>query len=257
MMKIFWGLALALAAVIALPAQACEYLVNGDSQPSEVHELCSTPTPVDQTITLGTVYSGNLPTGAGPWLTARLYAPSVDDTSADLTLTAGLGGADTVLGESGSNDLAGWSFYFGQAITSIAFVGGTPASSVLYGYDFSTGTVPGAFNLGFGWSAGSGFGPGDIATYDISFAAPFSAVAGDTIVANADGWLSAAYVQNIGGASCSAWIVAGNGRGADGSSPCMSTPPPQPNVPEPSGLGMFGLGALLLGGFVGLRRRMA
>jgi MYXO-CTERM domain-containing protein len=72
---------------------------------------------------------------------------------------------------------------------------------------------------------------------------------GNPFVENAGGWSSVAHVQGISGNDCSGWIVSGTGGGADGGSPCTHI------VPEPAGHGVFGLGVLLVGLFVGLRRR--
>jgi hypothetical protein len=60
--------------------------------------------------------------------------------------------------------------------------------------------------------------------------------------------------QGITG-GCSGWIVAGDGSGASGDGPCGNTPPPPHDVSEPARLGVFGLGVLLIGGFLGWRRR--
>jgi len=73
--------------------------------------------------------------------------------------------------------------------------------------------------------------------------------------ANNGGWYSYAHVQGLIG-GCSGYIVSGNGTLGEQDGPCTNTPPPN-NVPEPAGLGMFGLGAMLIGLFIGLRRRYA
>jgi len=74
------------------------------------------------------------------------------------------------------------------------------------------------------------------AIYDLTFD---SALSGDPFVANGDGWSSVAHVQGIGPSGDSGWIVAGG--------PVV--------VPEPAELGLFGVGALVIGLFAGLRRR--
>jgi len=79
-------------------------------------------------------------------------------------------------------------------------------------------------------------GAGDSAIYDLTFD---SALSGDPFVANGDGWSSVAHVQGIGPSGDSGWIVAGG--------PVV--------VPEPAELGLFGVGALVIGLFAGLRRR--
>lgn len=98
---------------------------------------------------------------------------------------------------------------------------------------------------------------GDVAVYTISFntALADSPFAPTPIGKNKKGgWLSAAHVQGIGTAGCSGWIVSGGGQGASGDDgKCTGTPPI--SVPEPSVLGMFGLGTLVLGLFAGLGRR--
>jgi len=63
-----------------------------------------------------------------------------------------------------------------------------------------------------------------------------------------------AHIQGIGTkGDCSGWIVSGDGTVAEGSGPCAD--PSLVTVPEPGKLGMFGLGLLIAGLFLGLRRR--
>ena len=61
----------------------------------------------------------------------------------------------------------------------------------------------------------------------------------------------AGHVQGLVG-GCSGYIVSGNGTPGEQDGPCM---PPPTTVPEPAGLGVFGLGVVLIGLFIGLRRR--
>jgi MYXO-CTERM domain-containing protein len=87
---------------------------------------------------------------------------------------------------------------------------------------------------------------GDTATYDLTF---LNLLTGNPFVENDSRWSSVAHVQGIIG-NCSGWIVSGDGTGAEGSGPCHNV-----TAPEPGKLGMFGLGLLFVGLFLGLRRR--
>lgn len=257
MTRILWALALVVAVFVALPAQACYYAVGA------LHPLggCGPVPPPHEwfsdTFDLGTVYTGQNPDGTGPWLTAT-FTSYWHTTTGTLTLTSHLDGTDSVQGQEHPQAIDGWAFYVNQNISSIVFVSGTQASTALWslhGTGIGTGPVPGLFDLAFGWSSGNPFVAGDTAVYTLNFANWLSA--DPFLPTNLAGWHSAAFVQGIGGSSCSAWIVAGDGAGADGGVPCIGATPPQAGVPEPNELAMFGFGTLLLGGFAGLRRRRA
>ena len=204
-----------------------------------------------QTIDLGTVYTGYTPDGAPWWLQATFTYDGSSDTGT-LDLTANLQDADFV----GSGGFNGLGFNLaGNTLSSVSFVSGTQASSV----NTNSYTAPpagmGTFNLNFQWNAMNRFNGSDTAEYTLTFADMLTA---SPFVANADGWTAYAHVQGItnaaGGATCSGWIVNDDGTGTVGaqSGMCGGT---THNVPEPGVLGMFGLGVLLIGGFLGWRRR--
>lgn len=207
-------------------------------------------TPISTTLNLGTVYTGNIPDGAGPWLTAT-FTSNTGSTTGTLTLQANLTDSDFV---KGANDkVAGWAFYLSLVPTSATCEVGGTCGSVNYGstFDANTGPVSGIFNLLFTWSANE-FNGNHSATWDLTFANPLTS---SPFGENASLWSSVAHVQGITGANgqtCSGWIVSGQGTGADGGTPCIEPPT---NVPEPGALGMFGLGVGVIGLFLGLRRR--
>ena len=228
MKKVIPILLWAVVASVALPASA-------------------TPTPISVTINLDTVYAGNTPDGLAPWLTASFT--STGSSTGTLTLMSNLSSTDFLQGLNNSNSTVGWAFYLNQALYVINCTSGTCAdNNVFFGGSYNSGPVPGGFNLAFGWSSGNRFASGDSAVYDLTFA---NSLTGNPFVKNANGWSSVAHVQGIY-PNCSGWIVSGDGTGANGDGPCTGTPPP--TVPEPGVLGMFGLGVLLIGLFVGLRR---
>lgn len=207
-------------------------------------------TPISTTIDLGTVYAGNTPDGSAPWLKAT-FTSTTGSTTGTLTLTSNLSASDFLQGLNSKKSTIGWAFYLDQSLASLTCASGICAdNNVLFGGNYNSGPVPGGFNLAFGWSSGNRFAAGDSAVYDLTFA---NALTGNPFTGNDSGWWSVAHVQGITG-GCSGWIVSGDGSGADGSGPCSSTPPPH-NVPEPAALGMFGFGVLLIGAFLGLRRR--
>ncbi|MFC5526226.1 PEP-CTERM sorting domain-containing protein [Rhodanobacter ginsengisoli] len=220
---------LALAAIVSMPALAV---------PS-----------ISATIDLDTVFAGNIPDGAAPWLTAT-FTSEQGSHSGTLTLISNTYGSDFLQGLNSKKSTIGWTFYLSQTITGIDCTSGTCADNgaAWNAGGFNSGPVPGVFNLAFGWSSGNRFESGDSVVYDLTFA---SALTGDPFVLNESDWLSAAHVQGIIG-GCSGWIVSGTGR-AQGGTPCTTTFTEV--VPEPAELGMFGLGLLLTGLFVGLRRR--
>ncbi len=226
---------LALAAAMAMPALAF-----------------GSPTTISATMNLDTVFTGSIPDGSAPWLTAD-FTSDVGSSRGTLTLTSHLSGPDFVQGLSSSRSTIGWAFYLDQAVSgSISCTSGTCADNALWNAGgFNSGPVRSVFNLAFGWSSGNRFQSGSSAVYDLAFA---KALTGNPFAANRSDWLSVAHVQGITG-GCSGWIVSGSGD-AQGGSPCTLTPlvPPQ-TVPEPGELGLFGLGLLAIGLFVGLRRR--
>lgn len=209
--------------------------------------------PIATTISLDTVYVGGTPDGTAPWLTAE-FTSSVGSTTGTLVLTSHT--PNFVQGLNSPKAVIGWGFYLDQGISDLVCAndGGNCAdNNSLYNPDsFNTGPVPGIFNLGFGWSSGSRFVGGDSATYNLTF---LNALTGNPFVENAFGWSSVAHVQGITsvtGDCVSGWIVSGNGDVATDNGSC-TTPPVV--VPEPGELGMFGLGLLFAGLFLGLRRR--
>jgi hypothetical protein len=219
--------------------------------------LPSHATPISTTIKLDTVFTGNTPDGVPPWLIAT-FTSSTGSTTGTLTLASALHDSDFLQGLNSSKGALGWGFFLDAGIVSMTCASSPTnncASNVLSGGGYNAGPLGKSWNLAFGWH-GSRFDGSDTAVYTITFN---SALTDSPFVANADGWLSVAHVQGITGSpeSCSGWIVAGDGHGAAGDGPCTGAPPPPPptNVPEPSVLGMFGLGALMIGLFAGRRRR--
>lgn len=240
MFKSMLVLGFGLVALIAFPAHARPDSGGGGDDASSI----------STTINLGTVYTGDLPSGAAPWLKAE-FSSTVGASTGTLTITSGLTGTEKVQGLESSKAAVGLAFHLTQAVNGIGYVSGTQAQMALYASSFNAGPVPGAYNLAFGWSSGNTFGAGDQVVYTLNFTGPLT---NDPFKPNEDGWAAVAHIQDIDGSSCSGWIVAGNGDGADGGTPCATT---HPSVPEPAGLGVFGFGVLLVGAFVGLRRRVA
>lgn len=215
----------------------------------------ATPT----TISLNQVWTGNTPDGTPAWLVATF--DQTGSNTGTLTLTSHLDGSDFLQGLESSNSAIGWAFFVNQAVTGISCTSGDCANSnsgfnaitITKGKPkggFNAGSVPGGFNLAFGWDVGNRFLDGSSAIYQLTFSSPFT---GSPITYNTDGWSSVAHVQGIGpNGSCSGWIVAGNGTDAQGGTACGGPPV---SVPEPAELGVFGFGLLLIGTFLGLRRR--
>ncbi|HEY9112347.1 MAG TPA: hypothetical protein VIM92_11315 [Rhodanobacteraceae bacterium] len=200
--------------------------------------------PVSQTINLDQVFTGNTPDGPAPWLTAT-FTYDVGSTTGTLVLQSNLSDSDFVQGAMG---VTGWGFNIDQTLASFNCTSGTCADTVLTS-GVNSGPVPGGFNLGFGWTSQNRFDGSDTATYLLTFD---SALDGTSpFVANGSGWLSFAHIQGITG-DCSGFIVSGTGTLGTSEGPCHVV------VPEPEALGslgMFGLGALLIGVFLGMRRR--
>lgn len=205
-------------------------------------------TPISTTIDMSQLYAGSAPNGSAPWLTAT-FTSNTGSTTGTLTLTSNLSQSDFVQGQSGPNTLTGWSFYLNQTLASWGCTGNC-ANGVSTSSISKAGPVPGPFNLTFGWTSGNRFDGTDSATYTLTFN---SALTGNPFAANGSGWWSVAHVQGISPNSCSGWIVSGDGTiPTGGIEPCGTT-----SVPEPAALGMFGAGVLLIGLFLGLRRRIA
>lgn len=229
MKKVISILILALTALFILPAQA-------------------TPTPISTTLNLNTVIVGYTPDGPAPWLKAT-FTSETGSTTGTLTLTSLLTSTDFV---QGANGVSGWAFYLDPAITSLGNIsctaGNCPDSTWISG--INSGPIPGPFNLAFGWTSSDRFNGTDTATFTLTFD---SALAGNPFIENSSGWSSYSHVQGIVGTqTCSGYIGSGSGTvdqsQLNGS--CSAT-----NVPEPTALGMFGFGTLLIGVFLGLRRR--
>lgn len=205
-----------------------------------------------QTIDLGKVFTGSTPDGTPWWLEATFkYNDDGSSNTGTLDLKANLG--PDFVGQGGFNGLG---FYLsGNTLDSATYVSGTKASTVKIGTYTAPPNGMGDFSLNFQWTANT-FNGSDTAEYTLAFD---NMLTTSPFVANTDGWLAYAHVQGIlnntpGGATCSGWIVAGEGTVGEQDGPCGGTPPPH-NVPEPGALGMFGLGVLLIGGFVTWRRR--
>jgi hypothetical protein len=242
-----------LALGVVAPARACLFIAVPGGQPLQTQAVgcggAPGPIPISATITLDTVYAGNTPDGMAPWLTAT-FASTEGESTGTLTLTSNLGAPDFLQGVGSSDATVGWAFYLGPSLASISCTSGVCADTALFGGSYNTGSVPGTFNLAFGWSSGTRFTGSDSAVYTLTFT---QALTGNPFMGNGSNWWSAAHVQGITG-GCSGWIVSGNGRDANSSGVCTNTPPM--SVPEPAGLGMFGVGVLMIGCFLGLRRRM-
>ncbi len=232
MKKITPLLLLALAAATSLPTYA---------------------TAISATIDLDTIFTGASPSGSSPWLNATFTSDTTSNTGT-LTLTSKLTGSDFLQGLESANAAVGWAFFLDSGISSIACTAGNNcADNVLFDDTFNAGPVGNSWNLAFGWASGDRFEAGDTAVYDITFdsilagGSPFGTNTDDRV----GGWLAVAHVQGIG-SGCSGWIVGGAGSGAQGETEqCASV-----QVPEPSVLGMFGLGTLMVGLFAGLHRRL-
>lgn len=200
-------------------------------------------TPVTQTMDVGQLFTGATPNGDGPWLTATfMYDNDGSSNVGTLVLYSNLIDGNFLQGGNG-NGVMGWGFNLvGNTLTGSSCTSGTCAAKVSTG-GVNSASVKGGFNLGFGWTSRNRFDAIDTAIYSLTFADMLTA---SPFMANSDGYLSFAHVQGItGGGDSSGFIVNGGG-----------TPPVNP-VPEPAVLGMFGLGVLVLGMFVGLRRRFS
>ncbi|HEX5951804.1 MAG TPA: hypothetical protein VFY94_01390 [Rhodanobacteraceae bacterium] len=247
--SVFMMFMMVLAVGVVTPAHACLFAVPL----GQVHPDCGGtpgPIPISATIELDTVFAGNTPDGTAPWLTAT-FASTRGESTGTLTLTSNLGASDFLQGLGSSDANVGWAFYLGPSLASISCTSGVCAdNNALFGGSYSAGLVPGTFNMAFGWSSGNRFDGADVAVYTLTFT---QALTGNPFAANGSGWWSVAHVQGLTG-GCSGWIVSGDGRGANGSGVCTNTPPI--GVPEPAGLGVFGVGVMMIGCFLGLRRRM-
>ncbi|TAN05417.1 MAG: PEP-CTERM sorting domain-containing protein [Rhodanobacteraceae bacterium] len=209
-------------------------------------------TAISTTIQLSQLYAGSAPDGGSPWLKA-MFTSSTGSTTGTLTLKSNLKQSDFVKGQDGPNTATGWSFYLNETLASWSCAtGGACASGVSTAPISKAGPVHSPFNLTFGWTSGNRFDGTDSATYTLTFG---SALTGDPFAANGSGWWSVAHVQGIGpSANCSGWIVSGNGTLPTTGFETCGEPPT--NVPEPTNLGMFGIGLLAIGLFLGLRRRV-
>ena len=213
----------------------------------------ATPTAITQTFNLNQVFTGNIPDGPAPWLSAT-FTYDTGSTTGTLVLTSGLSSADFIKGATG---VTGWGFYLsGNSLADWNCSAGVCADTVL-ATTLNSGPVKGpgkngwGFNFGFGWTAKNVFDGTDTATYDLTFANALTSTS--PFMANGGGWYSYAHVQGIGpNGSCSGFIVNGTGTLGDQGGLCNGG---THEVPEPNALGVFGLGVLLIGGFLGWRRR--
>jgi hypothetical protein len=218
--------------------------------------LPSHATPISTTIELDTDFTGNTPDGPAPWLIAT-FTSNTGSNTGQLTLTSAMDNSDFLQGLNSPNGALGWGFFLDTGIATITCdsnLSSNCATSVFSGGGYNAGSLGKSWNLAFGWGEPGNdnrFSGSDTAVYDITFK---GALMGSPFAANpgGKGWLSVAHVQGITG-GCSGWIVAGNGQGADGGTPCVR--PLIVSVPEPSVLGIFGFGALMIGLFAGRRRR--
>lgn len=193
--------------------------------------------PITQTIDLDTVYTGSIPTGSAPWLSATFMETS--STSGTLTLNSLLDSTDFVQGGKNKNATVGWAFYLDSGPSSVSCDSGNCADNEFFGDEYNSGPVPGDFNLSFSWDPNDRFMGADTATYTLDFG---SAPAGSPFALNDSGWTSVAHVQGIAPNGCSGWIVAGSGNGANGGTPCGD---PSTDVAEPSSVSLF---AMMLAG---------
>lgn len=202
-----------------------------------------------QTIDLGKVLVGYSPSGTGPWLEAQFTFTS-GDTSGTLLLTSMLTGSEKVQGAG----VTGWGFNVNDSVTGYTWSGsGTQASTVLTSSFNTPNNGIGSYNLGFDWKTPA-LMSGDKVSYTLNFANPLGSTS--PFVINNNGYISYAHIQSIGSSGCSGFIVNGSAPvGAPNGELCSGTTPPPTSVPEPGALGMFGLGVLLIGGFVTWRRR--
>lgn len=221
---------------------------------SVAHANGAPPPATMATFQLSTVYTGDIPDGPTPWLTAEFSAVP-GSTTGELVLTSNFSASDFLQGLSSGKATLGWGFYLpseGNTLSGLSCSSGICADTSLFGSSYNSGPVPGTFNLAFGWSSMNRFVSGSTATYALSFA---NALTMSPFGANSSGWTSVAHVQGIGPTgSCSGWIVSGDGTGADGGTACKGSPPVP--VPEPgTNLGIFALGLSLIGLLAIARRR--
>lgn len=199
-------------------------------------------TPITQNLDMGQVFTGATPNGDAPWLSATFTY--LDDGSSGfgrLVLHSHLTDGNFLQGGNG-NGVMGWGFNLSDNPLFLICIFGTCANQVSLG-GINAGPVNGGFDLGFGWTAHNRFDAGDTAIYLLLFSHVLTM---SPFIANDDGYFSFAHVQGItGGNDSSGFIVD------------VGDTPPFHSVPEPAALGMFGLGALLLGMFVSLRRRFS
>lgn len=185
------------------------------------------------TLNVDTVISGDTPDGTAPWLTATFA--TVDAQTVRLTMTAsGLAEPDFIEGK--KNGHFGWGFmFFGHDATGLSFnfVSGIEANDVSNSGTTQASGLVGTADFVFSWwdhKELQQFRPGDSAVYDISSSSNIDP--SDFYVENGKGYYSIAHIQGTSGSEGSAWIVSKGGT---------------VSVPEPSMLGLFGLGLLTLG----------
>src|SRR5690348_10935328 len=184
-------------------------------------------TSMTQTIDLNQVFTGNIPDGPSPWLSATFtYDPG--STMGTLVLTSNLSQADFVQGDSG---VTGWGFYLsGNSLADWDCSG--VCADFISTTTLNSGPVKGngkngwGFNFGFGWNTGNRFEGTDAAISELTCAnaltgtAPSAAMAGDCY--------PYAHVQGlVGGGGGSIAGAPGTLGEQDGPGP---DPPPPQNV---------------------------
>ncbi|HET7299153.1 MAG TPA: PEP-CTERM sorting domain-containing protein [Oleiagrimonas sp.] len=194
-------------------------------------------TPITQNLGMGQVFTGATPNGDAAWLSAVfMYDDDGSSHVGTLVLYSHLTDDNFLQGGNG-NSVMGWGFNLdGNTLMSYDCTSGTCADQVSLS-GINAGPVDGGFSLGFGWTSQNRFSANDTATYTLTFA---DALTASPFIVNDDGFLSFAHVQGIIGGNDSSGFIVDD----------LVHP-----VPEPAALGMFGLGALVLGVFVSLRRR--
>jgi hypothetical protein len=149
-------------------------------------------------LNLGAVYAGSTPAGPAPWLTAQFedLAPN----KVRLTLVSHLSSPNSLKGASNENGAQGWVFNFGGdpgilTFNQVSSSNGVYAESIFKAKDALSISPASGFDIGFDWDENARFVAGAVETYDIT-GTGIHAI--DFMQANAQGYYSAAHVQEIG-----------------------------------------------------------